>query len=236
MATSPFTLAVDIGGTAIKSLMLDVNSMPVTGFQSHKTPRPATPRRVIETIRGILNGESSQPDRVSIGFPGIVRHGVTLTAPNLHPAWEGRHFSEEMSEIMKAPVRVVKDAEMHGLGAITGKGVEMVITLGTGLGSSLFTDGHMVPNLDLGHHPLREGLTYEEILGKKALEQNGEPRWAAALRQAITQLQSTFNYDMLFIGGGNAARLVPDTLPENVSLITNAAALLGALSLWDCQV
>ena len=95
---------------------------------------------------------------------------------------------------------------MQGYGAIRGRGLELVITLGTGFGSSLFINGTLVPGLELAHHPWRKGKTYEEFLGKKALASVGKKRWNKLVEKAIAQLEALFNYDHLYIGGGMRKR------------------------------
>ena len=118
-----------------------------------------------------------------------------------------------------------------GLGAIRGKGVELVITLGTGFGSSLFTNGYLVPGLELAHHPWLKNKTYEEFLGIHGLKKHGRKRWNKLLDKAILQLEALFNYDHLYIGGGNAHK-VDIALPKNVSRVPNEDGLLGGAALW----
>src|SRR5205814_1947927 len=103
-------------------------------------------------------------DRASVGFPGVLIDGVVRTAANLHPSWIGRRPVTMFRRILRAPVRVINDADMQGLGIVEGRGSELVVTLGTGIGSALFLDGRLVPKLELGHHPFRHGQTYEQQL------------------------------------------------------------------------
>jgi len=114
---------------------------------------------------------------------------------------------------------------------IAGHGVELVVTLGTGFGSGLFVDGKLVPNLEIGHHPLQKGKTYEDLLGDAALKKVGKKKWNRRLVRAIQTLDPTFNYDRLYVGGGNAARITVK-LPPNVKIVSNVAGLLGGLALW----
>ena len=136
-----------------------------------------------------------------------------------------------LSKKLDKPVRVLNDADVQGFGAICGKGVELVVTLGTGFGSALFLDGRLVPNLEVAHHPFHRGKTYEEHLGSAALERAGRKKWQRRVMRAITSLEHLFNYDTLYIGGGNARRLRLD-LPPNVKIIPNVAGLLGGIALW----
>lgn len=156
------TLSVDIGGSGVKAMVLDITGNPLTERARLDTPKPAKTEVVINAIVVLAAPNSGEFDRVSVGFPGVVRGGVTQTAVNLDPDWIGFDLATALSKRLNKPVRVINDADMQGLGAIAGKGVELVITLGTGFGSALFVDGKLVPNLEMGHHPFRKGETYEE--------------------------------------------------------------------------
>ncbi|MBD2196810.1 MULTISPECIES: ROK family protein [Calothrix] len=224
------TLSVDIGGSGVKALVLDVTGQPVTERGRLETPQPAKPDTVINAI-AVLAANQGEFHRVSVGFPGVVRHGVTETAVNLDRDWIGFDFQTALANKLNKPVRVINDADMQGLGAIAGKGVELVITLGTGFGSALFVDGKLVPNMEMGHHQFRKGETYEEQLGRAALEKIGDKKWNRRLEKAIASLEHLFNYDCLYIGGGEAVR-VNLQLPLNVKLIPNITGLLGGIALW----
>ncbi len=128
--------------------------------------------------------------------------------------WKAFKLEAELRKKLKKPVRVANDADVQGLGCVTGHGDELVITLGTGFGSVLFVDGHRI-HLELGHHPFRNGKTYEDELGIKAFLKKGKKKWNKHLREAIDELAKTFNYDRLYIGGGNAAT-INFKLPSNV--------------------
>lgn len=224
------TLSIDIGGSGVKAMVLDVTGKPLTERARLETPQPAKPEVVINAIV-VLAAAQGDFHRVSVGFPGVVRRGVTETAVNLHQDWIGYDLATTLSNQLYKPVRVINDADMQGLGAIAGKGVELVVTLGTGFGSALFIDGKLVPNMEMGHHPFRKGETYEEQLRRAALEKIGEKKWNRRLSKAIATLQHLFNYDYLYIGGGEAVK-VNMHLPLNVKLIPNVTGLLGGIALW----
>ncbi|TAF08938.1 MAG: ROK family protein [Nostocales cyanobacterium] len=224
------TLSVDIGGSGVKAMVLDITGKPLTERGRLETPHPATPEVVINAI-AILATSQGDYHRVSVGFPGVVRCGVTETAVNLDANWIGFDLATALSNQLNKPVKVINDADMQGLGAIVGKGVELVVTLGTGFGSALFVDGKLVPNMEMGHHQFRKGDTYEEQLGRAALEKIGDKKWNRRLQKAIASLQRLFNYDCLYIGGGEAVR-VNMNLPLNVKLIPNITGLLGGIALW----
>ena len=199
------TLAVDIGGSGTKVIVLDQAGQAITERARLETPRPATPDAVMATIEQ-LAADQGDFDRVSVGFPGVVRAGVTETAVNLDKAWLGFDLATALGGRLGKSVRVANDADIQGLGAITGNGLELVITLGTGFGSALFYQGRLIPNLEMAHHPFRKGETYEEQLGRAALDSEGKKQWNSRLEKAIATLSHLFNYDHLYIGGGEAKR------------------------------
>jgi polyphosphate glucokinase len=224
------TLTVDIGGSGIKVMVLDEAGNALTERSRVETPQPPKPDAVINAIAQLASGQG-EFHRVSVGFPGVVRGGVTETAVNLDPDWIGFGLAAVLSQRLDKPVRVINDADMQGLAAISGEGVELVITLGTGFGSALFLDGKLVPNLEMGHHEFRKGETYEQQLGRAALEKAGQKKWNSRLEKAIASLEHLFNYDYLYIGGGETKKLTIQ-LPPNVKIVPNISGLLGGIALW----
>lgn len=223
------TLAIDVGGTGIKGLLLDERGKPISARERDATPQPATPAAMLDVVDAIAK-RLGKFDRVSVGFPGVVKHGATLTAHNLDQSWVGFELAKVLQRRLRKPVRVANDAAVQGFAAIRGKGVELVITLGTGLGSSLFTDGHLVPGLELAHHPWRK-KTYEDYLGKRGLAKEGRKRWNKLVEKAIAQIEALFNFDHLYIGGGNAVK-IDFPLPRHVTRVPNEDGLLGGVALW----
>lgn len=224
------TLAVDIGGSGTKTIVLNEAGEAVTERNRVPTPDPAQPEPVISAIASLAE-EQGEFDRVSVGFPGVVRHGIIYTAVNLHKDWVEFDLAKALSERLGKPVRVCNDADIQGLGAIAGEGLELVITLGTGFGTALFLDGKLVPNLEGGHHMFRKGETYEEQLGRAALDKIGKKSWNKRLEKAIESLEHLFNCDRIYIGGGEAKKITLD-LPEYVTIIPNISGLLGGIALW----
>jgi polyphosphate glucokinase len=229
---APRTLAVDVGGTGIKAIIHGANGKPLTKRVRIPTPHHATPKNVVAIIQQ-LAASLGAFDRVSVGFPGVVREGKLLTAPNLGAGWAGFDLSGELKRRLHCPARIANDADVQGMACITGKGVELVITVGTGFGSSLFVDGCNA-HLELAHHPFRKGHTYEQELSHAALKQKGIAKWNRRLLEAVKLLQATFNCDRLFIGGGNS-KFVRAKLPANVKVVSNLDGLLGGIKLWTDQ-
>lgn len=229
------TLAVDIGGSGIKAAVLDARGELAHPRARAPTPQPATPAAVLATLAALV--EPLRPfHRAAVGFPGVVEDGRSLCAANLADGWCEFPLAASISELLHVPVRAANDADVHGFAAIDGQGTELVLTLGTGVGSALFIDGRLVPNLELGHHRFRKGRTYEEQLGRRALESAGKRRWNRRLRRAIASLRSLFYFRRLYLGGGNA-KAIRGELPEDVAIISNELGLRGGLALWsdlDC--
>jgi polyphosphate glucokinase len=228
----PRTAIIDIGGTGVKMIVIDPQGEPVNERMRELTPDPATPEAVFELIEKMATTLPSF-DRVSVGFPGVVMHGVAKNAPNLgNELWSGVEIEQTLGKSLGRPVRVINDADLQGFGVIRGHGVELVLTLGTGLGSGLYVGGRLVPNLELGHHPFRRTKTYEQRLSDKQLKRIGPRRWSKRVLQAISQLEALFNYDHLYLGGGNVPHLRAK-LPDNVSVFDNVQGMKGGLHLWQ---
>jgi polyphosphate glucokinase len=225
------TLAIDIGGTGLKATVLDENGEMIVERARVETPKPCPPPVLLEAIEALVSPLPAS-SRVSVGFPGVVRKGVILTAHNLgQDEWAGFDLRTALSDRLGKPVQVKNDADLQGLGAIHGVGVEMVITLGTGFGSALFDDGWTAPHLELAHHPFRKGQTYEEQLGAQALEQVGKKRWNRRVQKAIDTLRAMVMFDRLYIGGGNSKKISFD-LAADVEIVSNDLGMRGGIWLW----
>ncbi len=228
----PATLVIDIGGSGTKMFKLDAQGRQLTQRHREPTPQPAEPEALLGLI-GRMAPQHEPYDRVSVGFPGVVKRGVVFTAPNLGtPLWQAFELQDALRERCGKPTRVVNDAELQGYGVIRGQGVELVLTLGTGMGSAVYTNGHLLPNLELGHQPFRKGRTYEERVGNAARQRIGNRRWRKRVQRVIRQLEPIWNYDRLYVGGGNAKK-IDFELPDNVELFSNEQGLRGGMRLWD---
>lgn len=232
-AEGPVTLAIDVGGSGLKAMRLDAAGQPLSERERVVTPDVPAPKPVLEALDK-LRELLPDFDRVSIGFPGVIKHGITWTAVNLHPGWVGFQLQRELERRWGKPVRVANDAAVQGYGAIKGEGVEMILTLGTGMGGSLFTDGRLCPGLELGHHPWRKH-TYEDYLGRRGLDKYGKEKWNELLQEAIKQTSLTFNWDILYLGGGNTKKIT-FTPEKNVHIVSNETGLLGGVALWKDEV
>ena len=226
------TLAIDVGGTGLKASVLDARGQMLANPVRVATPYPCPPSVLVEALVNLVKPLPSF-DRVSVGFPGVVRHGEVITAPHFGNAvWRGFAFAEALTARFAQPVRLLNDADMQGLAVITGEGLEFVVTLGTGIGTALFRDGELMPHLELAHHPIHGTKTYNEYLGDKVRKTIGNKKWNRRVRHMIAILHTLTNYDTLYIGGGNAAR-VTCRLPRGTTIVSNTAGIRGGIALWE---
>jgi polyphosphate glucokinase len=232
-AAGPRTLTIDIGGTGLKAMVLGPTGKALTERVRVPTPRPATPKAVLGELAKIVASLGAF-DRVSCGFPGVVVDGVTKSAPNLHKLWAGFDLGGALARLTKRPARAINDAGVQGYGVVEGHGVEMLLTLGTGMGCALFVDGIYVPNLELAHHPFRHGKTYEDFVGAKALESAGKKKWNRRVAKVVAQIDPIWNPRHIYLGGGNAKHLTIK-LPSHVTVTSNLAGLLGGIALWGAH-
>lgn len=224
-------LSIDIGGSRIKGTLLDIDGNVLIDYQRITTPKFAGPENVIQGIVD-LSRNFGEFTKVSIGFPGYVRAGIVYTAPNLGTnKWRKTNLNELLTDALHKPVRIVNDADLQGLGVASGKDLEMVITLGTGFGSALLMDGTLLPHLEIGQHPFTRRKTYDQFVGNNALEDIGPEKWNKRLQKVISILKTVFNYDHLFISGGNAKK-IKFHLDKNITLVSNMDGIKGGAKLW----
>ena len=230
-ASAAKILSIDIGGTGLKCAVLDPKGKMLHDKVWRPTPTEASPDEMVKDLEDMATGLPAF-DRVSAGFPGAVRDGRIITAPHFpHGAWVGFDLAGALATAMGKPTRVLNDAEVQGFGVISGKGLEMVLTLGTGAGTALFQDGRVTPHLEFAHHPVRGKKTYNQYVGRDALKKIGDKHWNKRVRRIVEILQALVHYDVLYIGGGNGKKIeLP--LAENVKIVSNDAGITGGIALW----
>jgi polyphosphate glucokinase len=231
-AGDKLTLAIDIGGSHLKAGLLNGVGKMVSGPARVVTPKPAKPAAVVAELIGLAK-QLEGFERISIGFPGVVRMGHVLTAPNLGTKdWHTFPLAGELSKELGKPARLLNDASIQGLGVISGQGLECVLTMGTGMGFALFENGRLGPHLEMSQHPVKTGKTYDEYVGNAALHDIGKGHWNRRMRKVIGIMQVLVTYDTLYIGGGNA-RLLEQPLPDRVKVVPNEAGITGGVRLWN---
>jgi polyphosphate glucokinase len=232
---NPRTLAIDIGGTHLKGGVLDASGALAADPARIVTPNPATPEVVVSDLAQMV-APLGAFDRISIGFPGVVRDGSVWTAPNLGTeAWHGFPLASALADKLGKPARMENDATVQGLGVIHGKGLECVITLGTGMGFALFQDGVPAPHLELSQHPVRGKKTYDHYVGEAAMNAVGKRRWNRRVERSIGFIRTLTNCDILLIGGGNAKHITFE-VPPWVRIVSNEAGITGGIRLWDAKL
>jgi polyphosphate glucokinase len=225
-------LAIDIGGSFIKATVLSQEGKLLKDYEKVKTPDSASPEKVIEAIQNLVKCFQSY-DKVSVGFPGYIKKGIVQTAPNLgSDLWKNVNLNGLLSDALNKPVRIANDADMQGLGVVIEEGLEMVITLGTGFGTALLLDGHLLPHLELAHHPITRNNTYDDYIGDNALKKRGMKKWNKRVKKVLDILKTVFNYDRLYIGGGNSGK-INFKLDKNMKIITNKDGIKGGARLWQ---
>jgi polyphosphate glucokinase len=230
--TDEMILSIDIGGSRIKAALLNKKGELLTDYKKVDTPIPAAPEKLIEAIKGLVK-DFTNYEKISVGFPGYVRDGVIMTAPNLNTSlWKNVNLQQMLSEALQKPARVINDADMLGLGVIEGKGFEMVITLGTGFGTAFLKNGILLPHIELAHHPVAKEMTYDEYVGEKVLDSKGVEKWNERMKKVMAILKTVFNYDKLYIGGGNSKKL-NFTLDGNMKTFSNKDGIKGGARLWQ---
>jgi polyphosphate glucokinase len=224
-------LSIDIGGSHVKATILDDAGALQMAYDKVVTPSPATPENMIATIKTLVK-DFPPYDNVSVGFPGYIKNGVVKTAANLGTDfWADFDLSKKLEQALNKPVKVVNDADMQGLGLVNGNGLELVLTLGTGFGTALLLDGRLLPHLELAHQPITKSNTYDTYIGQKALEAIGKKKWNIRVENVLSILKTVFNYDYLYIGGGNS-RKITFKLDDNVKIVSNEDGIKGGARLW----
>lgn len=245
------TLAVDCGGGGIKASVLDAAGTMHAPAVRVPTPYPLPPERLVATIAQIA---ASLPpaQRATVGMPGMIRHGVVVSTPHyvtrtgphsrvepdLVTAWAGRDIRADLEAGLGMPTLVLNDAEVHGAGVIVGAGLELVLTLGTGLGSAHFDGGVLAPHLELSHAPVRRGTTYDEYIGEIERARLGDGLWSRRVRRVVEGLRPVFHWDRLYLGGGNARRITPQTLArlgDDVVVVPHQAGIVGGVRAWSLR-
>ena len=212
------TLVVDVGGTHVK-VLASGHRAPI----KIKSGPTFTPR---DMVTAVLDATADWTyDRVSIGYPGPVRHGKPVREPwNLAPGWVGFDFRKAFGK----PVRIVNDAAMQALGSYEG-GTMLFLGLGTGLGSAMIRDGTVIP-LELAHLPYRHGKTYEDWIGEAGMKRLGKNRWRKHVTAIVELLAEAFLADYVVLGGGNVRHI--KRLPKGARRGGNANAFRGGYRLW----
>ena len=224
-------LCIDIGGSHIKATVVNYDGNFLQKYEREKTPSPPSPEKVVKLILEIAN-RFPQYDKVTAGFPGFVKNGVVKTAPKLgNDIWKDFDLKGQLQDHLKKPTLVINDADLQGLSLAEGKGVEMLITLGTGSGSAIMNDGLLMPHLEMSQHPVTKKKNYNDYVSASALEKVGKKKWNKRMKRVIKILRVVFNFDHLYISGGSA-KLINFKLDDDITIIDNREGIKGGMVLW----
>lgn len=249
---SEHTLAVDCGGGGIKASVLDGQGMMVAPAVRVPTPYPLPPQLLVETIVD-LAAKLPEFSRVTVGMPGMIRHGVVVATPHyitkdgprsrvlpqLQRQWALFDMRAALVVALGKPVLVLNDAEVAGAGTVSGTGLEMMITLGTGLGNAVFDGGRLAPHVEISQGPVRWGLTYDDYVGEHERLRLGDAHWSRRVRRVIAGLRPMYLWDRLYLGGGNSVRITAGVrvkLGDDVVIVPNDAGIRGGARAWDLEV
>jgi polyphosphate glucokinase len=225
-------LCIDVGGTGLKAAVISPQGRYLAKRVRVKTPERRKPKHIVKALAD-LAAPLGMFDRVTIGFPGVVKKGVVISAPSFGTGdWKGFPLAEAMGKKFGAPVKLLNDADVQGLAAIHGKGLELVCTLGTGFGTAWFRDGELMPHMDLAHLVMDKRDDFDIYVGDKTRRKIGDRRWNRRIKKLIAVLETVFAYDHLYLGGGNS-RLVSFKLPSNVKIVSNDAGMEGGAFAWS---
>jgi len=236
-------LGIDIGGTGIKGAPVDTETGELLAERFRiPTPQPALPNAVADVVEQVA-AHFNYRGPAGITFPGVVKEGVIYTAANVDHAWIGTNGGELFSQHVGGPAFVVNDADAAGIAEMRfgagrdRKGVVIMITLGTGIGSAIFLDGKLLPNSEFGHLQIR-GRDAEKRASEKVREDKklSWKKWAKRLSEFLNQLEKLFSPDLFIIGGGiskKAEKFFPllETKTEVIVVpaeMRNEAGIIGA--------
>lgn len=244
------TYSVDCGGGGIKVAVVAFDGRLLTPNVRLPTPYPIVPDDFVEAIASLRDTLETDSQRASIGIPGMIRSGIVRYTPHyvtesgpfsaprddLVAAWQDFDAQSALQARLGVPTLVVNDAELAGAGVIAGTGLEVTITLGTGMGFALFNDGSLLPKIELSQAIAQTDTTYDRWLGALERTRIGNDAWSARVVSTIATLRRVFFWDRLYLGGGNAQnldRVTVDALGADVTIVENVMALLGGPRLWD---
>jgi polyphosphate glucokinase len=243
------TLSIDIGGSGFKASVVNAQGVMTTERVRVDTPYPCPPERLVETVVELVTPLVPNVHRVSVGFPGLVRHGHVIEVPSLSrreyggdrdrelaDAWHGFDLAHALAQSFQLPTKVVNDADMQGCAVARGDGLEFVMTLGTGVGTALFNQGVLLPHLELSHGPFKDGLTFDISLGNAQRKEIGNERWTKRVRRAVQAFDDMLFFDRVYVGGGNAKHLTLADIGPKGEIVPNTSGILGGVRVWDLDI
>ena len=237
---------IDIGGSGLKGAPVDLGTGALTEDRLRiPTPQPSTPEAVADTVAELISSFDISPSMpVGVTFPAVIQNGVALTAANVDDAWIGTDVDALFTERTGHDVFVVNDADAAGIaemefGAGRGRrGVVVVATLGTGVGSALFVDGTLVPNTELGHLLLHGDSAEKHMADSARVREDLDWKaWAGRLQEYFAHVEFLFSPTLIIVGGGVSKKhekflpLLDLKAPIVPAKLRNEAGIAGAAAL-----
>lgn len=227
-------MGVDIGGSGMKAALVDTESGELrTERRRIETPRPATPSAMLPVLRR-LRDDLGWTGPIGCGFPGVVRHGRVCTAANLDAEWVGLEAADMMTAVLGQPVVIINDADAAGIAEVRlgapglAVGTTLFCTLGTGIGTAMFTDGHLFPNTELGHLDLSGTEAEANASARAKTEQDlSWKNWSKRLTVFLAELERLLWPDRFVIGGGISKKFAKYCSRLDISTPVQAATLLN---------
>jgi len=243
------TLCVDIGATTLKAVSVAGDGQPCSAIRTRRTNPPIDPETLVAHVQALAY-KVGPFRRVGLGFPGVVRHGRVISPGNLAcsgdrrvapddemvAAWQGVELQAVLEHALEVPCRLANDADVAALYCSSGDGVELTITLGSGVGSGLTVDGALQSHLELSEIHFDGESSLDAFIGESTRNLIGDDVWGERVIDVLGHLKSIINFDRLFLTGGNARRLRRDALgplQDETWVVKEPAGLLGGFLLFS---
>jgi polyphosphate glucokinase len=235
-------LGIDIGGSGIKGAIVDLSTGELlTERLRLATPQPSNPKAISKVVADLVELLGYRGDLVGVGFPSIVKNGIAMSAANINKLWIGTDIEKAFSQFTDAQVIAVNDADAAGLACMhygigkNVKGVVVLVTIGSGLGSALFYDGQLIPNTEFGHIRLN-GMIAEHYASSAARKRDklDWKEWGKRFNVYLEQLERILSPDLILLGGGASkkfdlyAKTIQVDTPVKPAELKNTAGVIGA--------
>ena len=243
-------LGIDVGGTGIKAAIVNTDDGELASERIRiETPRPATPEAIGKTLQALVK-KMQWSGPIGMGFPAAIQHGIARTAANIDKSFIGLPIAEFFSEQTGCPVHVANDADVAGLAEMRFgagrevRGVVLIITIGTGLGTALFADGHLMPNTELGHVILDNGVEAERYAAEsvRVTKKLKWKEWGKRFDHYLTTMESLLWPDLIVLGGGVSKKLDKFSpmftirTPVVAASFLNQAGIVGAALFAESKI
>ncbi len=236
------SLGIDVGATGIKGAIIDLTKGElITDRIKYPTPKPATPDAMVKVMGQLVKDFNWEGKPIGMGFPSLIKNGVALTASNIDDKWIDFPVHKFLKKKLKCAINIVNDADAAGLAELqfgdrkNKKGIVILLTVGTGIGSAVFLNGKLIPNTELGHLFYKDGVI-EDYVSNHARESKdmSYQDWGSELNLVLTHLEYIFSPDRFIIGGGISKKFhkykqyIDITTSVEPAQMLNNAGIVGA--------